>query len=576
MIDVKSIVDLGSKDFKLKIAGSKKGRMKWYSFIFFFLIYHLLINYIDPSLNIVQNFFEIFSKPEYVFYTGVPTGTYHEIGSEISAEKKQLNIELKKTDGGYENAMKVSAGGKVFGIVQEDALVKDDPLRANLNYITPLFVEKLHILFNKKQFENNSILEFSNPKELTSPFLLTKLSKPTTNIFIGPIGSGTRILSTYVLSMLNKQVNENNLSCQYKTHNDNPDSVYAKLARDQSLVDIFFFVGGTPIHKIDSLLETGNFGLISVSPSFIAELNIKYNVNLRNSDFKGKYSSYSESDQINTIGTLAYLITPRETKQEDIDKILSLLVNYGEKHKGRLEFDIENRIVLKQGWNANFMWMFFRHILIFLMSYFGFLYTIWNISIWFWSSKREVKYIKEINELSKRIPDNTIPLSDIDKEELLQKVKGYPIDERNRLADAIAKGMTDRIRNNIDPDYYKLPYMIPTESIVINNIILSISDLTKLRRKLFDELENGDLVESHYTFLNEKINTIVDKLRKSLGTRLYQLVSSEKEIETAEQGDNGESIKTKESLSLYLVGEYIDKDWFELIMLKLTSPTVRH
>jgi hypothetical protein len=223
------------------------------------------------------------------------------------------------TCGGADNALKVLGDSQGFGIVQEDAFKNDDFLRERINYITPLFMERLHIIYNKDMgaCSEKETSEANGEVFLTArPNLRTKCFFRLARIGIGPVGSTTHIISSYIFNEVKDLTGRRR---PFST--DSFGDAFRKLREGE--LDVAFALAGAPLPEIRELLDNKKFGLMSIDPSLISAVNKTNGVNLRFSDFKDKYNGVAGN--VTTLGSYAFLISSKHLHEIDAYRLLSVL-----------------------------------------------------------------------------------------------------------------------------------------------------------------------------------------------------------------------------------------------------------
>jgi NMT1-like family len=290
--------------------------------IFTFLICYML-NKVYPELKLFAGILPQ-KAINYNFYTGIREGTYHTIGKKVEGKftatgDSVINCETK---GGYENAMNVIIQKNSFGLIQEELISQNDPLRKNVRFISPLFLERMHIFYRKEIFRY-----YKGPIQLsanTDPGILRRLSDSVDIINPGLVGSGTRILSSYILTLIGQQIEKRLGTFPKYTQVDIPPSRSFKMMLDTSaskdtIIDIMLYVSADPLERVKTILDSGKYALMSIDPSLTVQLNKEFNLSLRIADFKGKYE---KTRQISTIGTLAYLIGSKAIRDDAVFSFL--------------------------------------------------------------------------------------------------------------------------------------------------------------------------------------------------------------------------------------------------------------
>lgn len=291
----------------------------------FALFYYKSFPHEIPYLNTI---------PDYNFYSGGPHGVYNFIG-EILEENNSpeykgfIKINNIPTSGGYENVLKVlgDSNGKAFGLVQEEAYNNDNMVRNELNYITPIYMERLYIAYKKSNGDQYQHQISSNTDIETLKFLATK------RLDIGSPNSGTHIISRYIINQLNGQIAKYNtdrigddrLKYIKDISNNENKATFEEFEKNNTDV-VLFMISGSPNRKITGLMtepeDKEAYNLIGVEPDFTAELNNKYKINLHFTSFNSKHP---EKELVTTIGTFAWLVTNNTTPPSDIREVLRIL-----------------------------------------------------------------------------------------------------------------------------------------------------------------------------------------------------------------------------------------------------------
>jgi hypothetical protein len=295
---------------------------------------------------------------KYIFYSGEKSSTYAKIGKAITRDipmpgsisgsdsiglfDDSDTLENIGTSGGYENFMKVTSQNNSFSLVQ-DAVIKlqDDQLLKSINIITPLFEERLHIFYRKDLFwgkPNRNIHIADSNIQLsanTEPWVLNCFSRYVKNVQIGKVGSCTRIIAGDVMDLIERQIRVNegkkpltisnclmdqSLKSAFNSVHTYDGSIKRKKNVKDSIIDVMFYVGADPTDDIKAILDSKKYGLISVSPSFLSQLNSEFNMNLQVADFQKKYDN--DADHASTVGTFTSLIASRDIGNDDVNLML--------------------------------------------------------------------------------------------------------------------------------------------------------------------------------------------------------------------------------------------------------------
>ncbi|MEM7373027.1 MAG: TAXI family TRAP transporter solute-binding subunit [Bacteroidota bacterium] len=151
-------------------------------------------------------------KEDYTIYTGGTKGIYYQVGDIVKSNNQAggvkellftpLRFEVKETSGGYENVLRVlgDSSGRAFGLIHQEAYQGQTLILDELNFITPLYLERMHILYEKDPADTNKYLISSNTDQKTLTFLRDHI------IELGSPSSGTHIISRYLIDELNAQI----------------------------------------------------------------------------------------------------------------------------------------------------------------------------------------------------------------------------------------------------------------------------------------------------------------------------------------------------------------------------------
>ena len=265
------------------------------------------------------------NKVKYNFYTGPKNGAYYAIGTAVNRGFKKdgdcvVNIE---TFGGSENAMRLTTEKNAFGFIQEEMINNDDQLKKNVRIVSPIFLERLHIFFKRDLFPKDvSDVQLSAN---TDTYFLKCFSKKVKKVNVGPVGSGARLMASYILAMIDKQISTNGIQPANYQQTDQgflDESDAMCKAEHSHASDIVFYVGADPTDKIRMVLDSGQYQMMNISPSFVVTINREFNLELRITDFKLKYPQIKN---VSTIGTYAFLITSKLTFDADVWRVIKMI-----------------------------------------------------------------------------------------------------------------------------------------------------------------------------------------------------------------------------------------------------------
>jgi len=262
---------------------------------------------------------------KYSFYSGQPGGVYNTIGNWAGGIFDDGDTVINvSTPGGTENAMKITIDKNSFALVQEEIINHDDQLRSNIRVVTPLYMERMHIFYRRGLFKtDNSDLQLSANSNSS---VLQYISDSVININMGVVGSTTRLMASYVMALMERQINASpkKKSPKFNQLNEAFSESFHKMlnhtGNKDSAVDILFYLTADPTDVIKQTLDSCHeYSLLSIDPSFVVLLNKEFNLNLRVADFTNKYPS---AKNISTFGTLTNLIASKTIRDDDIQRLL--------------------------------------------------------------------------------------------------------------------------------------------------------------------------------------------------------------------------------------------------------------
>jgi len=207
-----------------------------------------------------------FTSRTFNFYSGSPGGFYTYVGIALEQGAKDKNtIEIKDypTAGSLDNAIKVMTSHRAFGISQEETLERDEFMKREIRFITPLYMSRLHVIYNKQAFA-----KYVQPEEKDILPQISTISNPSvlkffanSKINLGPVGNSASLLGDPLLAEMKGQLNDlDNYKGQHMNFSN--EKAYQLLGKGD--IDVMFTAVGAPLYIIDSLLSTEKFGLMGI------------------------------------------------------------------------------------------------------------------------------------------------------------------------------------------------------------------------------------------------------------------------------------------------------------------------
>ena len=292
-------------------------------------IYSYVVDIYDPNKNLLSQIWRGIRQHQYIFYSGASGGFYIEIGKALEANTSaDASIAVdndEESTGGLYNATKVMTTPNSFGLVQEDTLPKEDFIRDHIRYVTPLYLERLHIIYDHGAYTKVYQKMFGSSSDISPPSLGTSASvhKAVKTFFqqskvsTGPVGSASRIFASYLRDV-----------CEIGPFRDEGlhfAEALDSLMHEDDGIDIVFSMAGAPLVRVRGALQTReedggkDLRLMSIESALVPELNGRYGVKLRGSTFKDKYDGY---DNTSTIGSYAFLVTSKDVPNLAVMELL--------------------------------------------------------------------------------------------------------------------------------------------------------------------------------------------------------------------------------------------------------------
>ena len=202
-----------------------------------------------------------------------------------------------------------------------------DFIRDHIRYVTPLYLERLHIIYDHGAYTKVYQKMFGSSSDISPPSLGTSASvhKAVKTFFqqskvsTGPVGSASRIFASYLRDV-----------CEIGPFRDEGlhfAEALDSLMHEDDGIDIVFSMAGAPLVRVRGALQTReedggkDLRLMSIESALVPELNGRYGVKLRGSTFKDKYDGY---DNTSTIGSYAFLVTSKDVPNLAVMELLSL------------------------------------------------------------------------------------------------------------------------------------------------------------------------------------------------------------------------------------------------------------
>ena len=287
-----------------------------------------------------------------------------------------IAIVNQESSGGLDNARSVMTMPNSFGLVQEDTLAKEDFIRDHIRYVTPLYLERLHIIYDHGAYEDVYQKMVGSSSDTPRPSLGTSANMheavkaffQQAEVSTGPVGTASRIFASYLLDV-----------CEIGPIMDHGlpfAEALDSLMHEDDGIDIVFSIAGAPLASVREALQTDggkDLRLMSVESALVPELNERYGVKLRGSTFKAKYDGYHNTS---TIGSYAFLVTSKDVPNLAVMELLRVLDNSTEEMKRDLAVGTDKQFQLEEfpfydsfrQQNQNFLMQLMGNLVIFVVS----------------------------------------------------------------------------------------------------------------------------------------------------------------------------------------------------------------
>jgi TRAP-type uncharacterized transport system substrate-binding protein len=301
-------------------------------------------------------------KQAYIFCGGPEGGFYMKLARLVEREApKSLRLKAAVTTGSLDNGRKVANSERSLGIVQADTYAHEPGLAESAQIICPLYMGRMHILYDAQAFERSARESWSLAADETSrralaiharasnawdeakeepvfPALKPRLRQtldPFSRRFLaharmsaGPVGSGTRVLASYLLDLAGIG-NERNEALDFtealnrlSAAPDDPGSLAVAM------------VFAAPLDIVKETLESsgGRIRLLGIDSALTAKLSRDYGVAFQPTDFGDSYIVETEGGGrqnlaagVATIGTHSLLIASKDVPEDAIAAALKII-----------------------------------------------------------------------------------------------------------------------------------------------------------------------------------------------------------------------------------------------------------
>jgi hypothetical protein len=357
-------------------------------------------------------------------------------------------------------------------------------------------------------------------------------------IDIGPTRSITNSISSFIIDDLNRQIrdikiNEKNNEHQQHISGELSSLVIDKLKSDKpDGLDIAFLLTACMTDEIRALFigdNKGKFGVAEVEPVMVNYINKETKADL----IQTQLNDYLIGNKnISTVGGYTYLIADHRVPSKDLAEIIKKLE--GLKTQGKLScpgapidkgflFDFKFYDYYQKQASTQFF-IAFRNIVLYIAAVSSTTWIFVPSIIFALSFFAHAKLLREISDIAKK----SIPSND--------------------CSDMSFLGLY-------------VPKIPPNQIESINAISKGIQSLMILRRSINNSTV---LTDTHFNITNDRIDKIIDKLRRLLFLQLHEMKES-----------NQPHLLNKDDIRKYLTADWITEEAYRNLIAVYENPDSR-
>ncbi len=454
------------------------------------ILYNVVINFYSPANNLISKLFP--DHINYTFFSGSPKGFYIVVGESLVEESKKNNdfvLSNEPSNGGVENFSRVISHANSFALVPEYLLQEKDRMSEYINAVSPLYIERLHVLYNTEMIPGEHLLTGYLPGSTKALF--------KKGVSIGPVGSGTNVLT----SMIINELRQNDTSWTFNTFDESTEEAFASLKDKKT--GIMFTVAGAPIPEVTELLQDSTFAIMPIDPSFILQLNKSYNHNFRITNFNTKYND-TQIHKATTIGSYAYLVSSKDVPGHVIAKVLQMLEQAKPRIKEKLDLKADEEAQLEEFnfWKNYTMVQeheevaFAKDLILFLITTVtSTIFFMW-LFIWIVSNLKMARYFRRGTQL----------------------YAGFVPKHSN----------TEMVANeNSDIDIA----LVDDQKGLVRKLIHALNGYYMMKEAIVKDYETGGITESHFRGLISSTDGTVEELQGMLARRIFWLIHNSNAME---------------------------------------------
>jgi len=480
--------------------------------------------------------------------TGGEYSLYFQLGNEAkkAASKNNMIIKLEgSNNSALNNAFGVVNNTNSFGIVQSDTYLKAPFLNnsTKIKNICALYMERLHILVkcpktnNKVLFQGHLFL--GDDMDFYGNQVLKQALADSAIMTGGPYSSAREYLS-YLLKESNIDYTKHSNNIRYGSYSEIFEYIENVELNSAKKYAIAVFTLGTH-NKVNQLLQDPQYKLMAIDPAIIPLINNRYNQKLETTYFDGIYN-YQKG--LSTIGIYANLVASADVTDLEIVKFLRAMMSVSVNTKYQRIFEnppislseVENFYEYQ---NAKTSKTVIGSLMIFIISIIVTSSMITYFIMYFTSKWKKVKYyekfIKDYNEIIDRNNANKVAEAKISTlSDGIKNLEGILYDVRN---DFESGGMTSSDHEYLIENFNTI-YEFYRERLarrMYDKILECFKEMSQeskkvaaknIKKEINDFYSQDKLTRDSYKFLIEALNCETCEEKKSLISRLQQVVLS--------------------------------------------------
>ncbi len=459
------------------------------------------------------------------------SSVYYKIGWALEKEAKKggfpdkIEVDVGGLNGAKENAFSVMNDTKSFGIVQDDTFREAGFVQDRVVEITPLFMERLHILYRCTEAEHDRCkLSISNYSKKTHPWrsgkspafvkVFDSLLKDGGQIGVGKAGSGGDLLLPKILHMAGvSQPSRDKL--RYGTLGE----MFNLL--ENETIDMAIFVTGTPNQKTVDFLTTerkSQFHLLGVDSVMVHEMNRYFDREYKATKFCKEYKGY---ETMPTLGVYATLIGTKDLTDSDKVAFFKLLNSAIEYHLQNVftdpEIDVSGMAKMYEEKRKKEWSIIFKSFVLFVTSVGTTTLVIFALIMWFISSLCQSYFY-------------------------------------NKMMVSYARATTLNQENGSEPNQS----VIRLSEKMIDYNLESIKEIIALGKRIRRTYGRGFLTISHHDYLLANANSVLDWFKERLAQQLQFYINK------VDAGDFNQS-DFQARVESYLLDGYLSIENFEKV-----------